>query len=167
MNWEAAGAVGEIFGALIVAATLVYLAAQTRLYRRAMEADAVSKVTSNFNNVHELLIQSEDAAILNEKGHRDPDSLTRGEKLRYFMMVRQTINAYFEMFTQHRAGDIDKQTWEVVRFDIYASQPGVRRFLKDQESTYPKDFVEYYNSLEVLTDPDPVFLMTGGSINDQ
>jgi len=83
------------------------------------------------------------------------------------MMARQTINAYFELFTQYRAGDKDKHAWEIVRFDIYVSQPGVCRFLKDQAFTYPQNFVEYYSALQILTDPDPVFLMTGGSVNDQ
>jgi hypothetical protein len=37
MNWDAAGAVGEILGATVVAITLIYLAVQTRLNKRAME----------------------------------------------------------------------------------------------------------------------------------
>jgi hypothetical protein len=39
LNWEAIGAVGEILGALVVGATLLYLAAQARDLRRATAAD--------------------------------------------------------------------------------------------------------------------------------
>jgi hypothetical protein len=47
VNWEAIGAVGEILGALVVVATLVYLAAQVRESRRATAADIYqSRATS-------------------------------------------------------------------------------------------------------------------------
>ena len=39
LNWEAIGAVGEILGALVVVATLIYLAAQVRESRKATAAD--------------------------------------------------------------------------------------------------------------------------------
>jgi hypothetical protein len=37
MNWDALGAIGEIIGAIAVLATLIYLAIQTRLTRKAVE----------------------------------------------------------------------------------------------------------------------------------
>ena len=39
MNWEAISAVGEIFGAAAVVATLVYLASQIRAQSRANEIE--------------------------------------------------------------------------------------------------------------------------------
>ena len=44
MNWEAAGAVGEILAAIDVAITLIYLAIQTRLNKKTMESSAFSSI---------------------------------------------------------------------------------------------------------------------------
>ena len=166
MNWETAGAVGEILAAIVVAITLIYLAIQTRLNKKAMESSAFSSIMQSWYNNHQLMIQSEEVALLHEKGQRDPNSLTKGEKLRFFMIVRVSVNAYSAMFQQYRSGQIDKQTWESVAFDIYVSQQGVRKYLNDQVHVYEQDFIEYVNSLEEYTVSDPVFLMTGGSAND-
>ena len=50
MNWEAAGAIGEIISALAVFLTLIYLALQIRQNTKAVRASAIdasiSKVTS-------------------------------------------------------------------------------------------------------------------------
>ena len=44
MNWDAAGAIGEIIGAAAVVITLAYLAAQTRLNMRALRASAYEDI---------------------------------------------------------------------------------------------------------------------------
>jgi len=45
MNWDAIGAVGEIFGALAVVVTLIYLARQTKENSRAVKASSARDVT--------------------------------------------------------------------------------------------------------------------------
>ena len=166
MNWDAVGATGEVLGAIVVAITLIYLAVQTHLNKKAMEGKVLSNVLQAFSTSHQSLLNSEELAILNEKGHRNPSSLTKGETLRYFMLVRETTGAYYDMYSQFRNGVIDEQTWKSVRFDVYASQPGVRKFLSDQECIYDPEFIDYYKKLEIFTACDPVFLMTGGSASD-
>ena len=95
-------------GAVVVAVTLIYLAVQTHLNKRALEAAVVSNIQSSWSQSHQSIINSEEVALLNEKGHRDPESLTKGESLRYFMLVRDTTNAYYGMFLQYRNGLIDE-----------------------------------------------------------
>jgi hypothetical protein len=131
-----------------------------------MEGRALSNVLQAFSTSHQLLINSEDLAILNEKGHRNHDVLTKGEALRYFLLVRETTNAYYDMYSQYRNGVIDEKTWKSSRFDVYASQPGVRKFLKDQASIYEPEFLEYTSKIATFTSSDSVFLMTGSSASD-
>ena len=166
MNWDAAGAVGEILGAIVVAVTLIYLAVQTRLNKKAMEASVVSNILDSFSTVHQTIIQSEEIALLHEKGQRDPGSLTKGERLRFFMLVREAFNAYSAMFRQYHNGVIDEQTWESMRFDIYVSQPGVQTYIDNQKSMWEQDFVDYIDSIEKITHPDPVSWMAGFGDND-
>jgi hypothetical protein len=45
MNWEAIGAIGELFGALAVVLTLIYLATQVRQNTLAMRVAAKQEIT--------------------------------------------------------------------------------------------------------------------------
>lgn len=47
MNWEAAGAIGEIVGATAVVATLIYFAIQLRSMQATIVGDSVSRAQSN------------------------------------------------------------------------------------------------------------------------
>ena len=52
MSWEAAGAIGEILGATGVIVTLLYLARQTRINTRAIEASSAREITIAESELH-------------------------------------------------------------------------------------------------------------------
>ncbi len=54
MNWEAIGAVGEIFGALAVVVSLVYLATQIRSQNRESRIAASHEITTAFQGVESV-----------------------------------------------------------------------------------------------------------------
>ena len=161
MNWDAIAAIGELVGAAVVAITLIYLAVQTHLNKKAIIASVISNTLNSFSKVHQAAIQSEVVALLYEKGARDPGSLAKGEGIRFFLLLREAMNGYGAMFRAYRNGLIDEATWTGMRFDIFVSQPGVRKFIEGQRQAWDADFVEYIDSLELYTSSDPVAFMTG------
>ena len=58
MNWEAAGAIGEIVGAIGVLATLIYLAAQIRDNTRSLQAASLQSVLDGPRDRHFLPMAS-------------------------------------------------------------------------------------------------------------
>jgi len=50
MNWEAIGAVGEILGALVVLATIIYLAIQTRISVKVAKAQTPQWISDGINS---------------------------------------------------------------------------------------------------------------------
>ena len=66
MNWDAIGAFGEVFGALAVFLTLIYLAAQLRQHTKAMEETRKVELSRNaqMRTEHRILMQK--TAIENE-----------------------------------------------------------------------------------------------------
>ena len=55
MNWDAIGAIGELFGGIIVVASVVYLAAQIRLHIKTSQDEAYREVFSQLREqLHSL-----------------------------------------------------------------------------------------------------------------
>lgn len=155
------GSIGEFVGSVAILVTLVYLAIQTTLTRREMSSTALNNIFASFKSVNQAVIGSEEVALLYEKGLREPNSLTRGEKLRFFMLVREAANAYLALFRQFKAGIVDEATWKGVAFDVYASTPGVRAFLEEQSELYDEEFVAYYRAIKPYPPSDAVTFMVG------
>ncbi len=59
MNWEAAGAVGELIGAFAVVAMLIYLAIQIRENTRASKSEAFRDSVALWNDVFEMLASAQ------------------------------------------------------------------------------------------------------------
>ena len=93
MNWEAIGAIGELVGATAVLTTLVYLAIQTTLTRKAAEQtakfglhQATKEVLETYSRWRSQLIGTPQLAKILLKARREP--LNEEEKLLF--------SAYFE-----------------------------------------------------------------------
>jgi len=55
MNWEAVGAIGEVFGALVVVGTLLYLALQIRQNSNLAKADYYNKAQMGFSSFRSMV----------------------------------------------------------------------------------------------------------------
>ncbi len=74
MNWDAIGAVGELIGAILVGATLIYLAFQLRQNTKALTSSTFQAVSSNMASnmeffagdptISALLVKAQDATNL-------------------------------------------------------------------------------------------------------
>jgi hypothetical protein len=73
VNWEAAGAIGDIVGAAGVIVTLVYLAVQIRQNTRSLRATAVWDSQMSFVEITETLADGEKTSQVMYRALFDPD----------------------------------------------------------------------------------------------
>lgn len=162
MNIQDLGAIGELIGSIAILVTLIYLAIQTRLNRKALVDAALNELINSFSSVNQSVIQSKEIALFYEKGLRDPTALSKDEALRFFMMIRESMNGFFNLYLHYQSGAINRQTWEGTAFEVFACCPGVIAFMKTQQSSYTPEFRSYFDSIDKNKYDDPVISMVGG-----
>jgi hypothetical protein len=107
MNWDAAGAIGEIIGAFAVLITLVYLVKQIR------HSTDVSKVTVYHEAISQIVESGlePDFASLLVKIQSD-EVLTPEEQTRSFTLATAFIFGHEILLHLFRQGQVDEQLWE-------------------------------------------------------
>ena len=113
MNWEAAGAIGEIVGAAGVIVTLVYLAVQIRQNTRSLRATAVWDSQMSFVAINETLADGGKTSQVMYRALPDPDSLDDFEKHlahRYLRGFFQRMEAQFALYS---SGVLPPELWEL------------------------------------------------------
>ena len=136
MNWEAAGAIGEIAGALAVVVTLAYLAVQVRHNTALAQANAFEQSTETSNAAFQPLLDS-DMAELFLKGCSGYLALDPPDRLRFFVLLAGLFQRFEVVLEKRRLGFVDDLL--VAPYEAYfrdlRSEPGVREYL-DQHMSY-------------------------------
>ena len=110
MNWDAAGAIGEIVGALAVVMSLIYLASQIRIQNREAKISSVHDITEAFR-LAITSFQDEQRAIVYTKALRDFDNLSEAERLQFISMVQGLMRVWEEAFYQYSESRPDHRVW--------------------------------------------------------
>ena len=97
MNWDAAGAIGEIVGALAVVMSLIYLASQIRIQNREAKISSVHDITEAFR-LAITSFQDEQRAIVYTKALRDFDNLSK-PKDKFISMVQGLMRVWEKLST--------------------------------------------------------------------
>ena len=128
MNWEAAGAIGEIVGAAAVVATLVYLAVQIRQSSRIASVQASQHVLEGAAELQARIAGDEDLRRIFASGCRSYDALEGGDRQRFNAIIGEYLMR-FEVQTQmHEAGMLNHDNFAAARRGVVRllSQPGAR-----------------------------------------
>ena len=80
MNWDAVSAIGEVFGGLLVLATLLFLAHQIRQSNRLGQAEAQRDWFAKWNDIMRATAETADVATLFRKGLHSYSTLEKSEK---------------------------------------------------------------------------------------
>ena len=83
MNWEIAGSLGEIIGALAVVISIVYLARQVTQANKTGKAATTLEASKLLSEWHGRLNQTPELAYLFIKGASDSSDFTATCQLRY------------------------------------------------------------------------------------
>ncbi len=147
MNWDMIGALGELFGAIGVFASLFYLAVQ-------MKFNAAETRDATIQSIMELAITFRtqsyhgELAEIRMKANSD-EALTLLESVKF----EGYLSALFELtelvFVQHRKGKLDPEyfdAWEL-RTKAVMSVPRIQQFWSKTKTGYRRSFVEYIDKL--------------------
>ena len=119
MTWEAVGAIGGIVGAIAVVATLIYLASQTKLNRKATElntqalrSSARTEASRYWSEETIRLALSPDMSAIVDQGMIDASVLDDSQRQRLVAWYTQHLIAKDALFHQHQDGSLPDDAWE-------------------------------------------------------
>ena len=100
MNWEAAGAIGEIIGAVAVVSTLIYLSIQIAGTKKAAESQASQRSMDMYSSWRSMLVQNSVFVEVLAKAN-DNLELSPGEKIQ---LEAFTDEYFFAILGSHAMG---------------------------------------------------------------
>lgn len=149
MNWEQAGALGEIIGAVAVVLSLVYLARQIHIQNQESRATAVHQVIEGYrSSVSELL--DPDMAEIWVLGIEDFNQLSTPRRLRFVVYLTVTLRSFENAYFQWRQGRLETDIWKsllAALIDVKSTAAfGV--FWKMRRHHFRPEFADYVEKLE-------------------
>jgi len=112
MNWEAAGAIAEIVGSAAVVITIAYLAVQIRQSTKSARSDSANQSRAAVNDVLSNISNDTESVKTYTKGLIEPDALEFHERIRFDLMIFQTLRVTETIFIEHQNGFVETEMWE-------------------------------------------------------
>jgi hypothetical protein len=149
VNWEAAGAIGEIVGAAAVVISLIYLASQIRTQNREARAASVHQVMHEYSSAVSRLIEPEVADIW-LAAIEDFDSLSPSQRLRFVILNTVVARSFEDAFFQWREGRLDDDVWHSLMPALrdVKSTEAFNRFWELRRHQFRAEFADYVDGLE-------------------
>jgi len=149
MNWEAIGAIGEILGAVMVLATLLFLSNQIRQSNRIAQGQAMRDVVGQFNESMQRWADSTETIPIVQRGLSDYEGLTNAEKAHFAIRIAPMINQFDLMLRLHQSGQFPTDY-----LDDFASvctsvitTPGGKQYWRESSATFSESTVRYLDRL--------------------
>ena len=125
MNWDAIGAIAELFGATGVIASLLYLARQMRNgaadARRAVvdgRRAAAQAVLAKLNTEYESVSTHHQLAEVFVRGSATLSALSPEEAVQFSALLLSFVRPYEELLHYKRAGAVEDWVWESVELVV-------------------------------------------------
>jgi len=149
VNWEAAGAIGEIIGAAAVVISLVYLASQIRTQNRETRAASVHQVLHEYSTAISRLHEPEMADIW-VAAIEDFDSLGPSQRLRFVIYLMVAVRSFEDAYFQWREGRLEDNIWRALLTSLrdLKSTESFARFWELRRHQFRPEFAEYIDNLE-------------------
>ena len=145
MNWDAIGAIAELFGAAGVVLSLLYLSIQMRQSNRLAKRAATQGVLAARAEVNRFLASD---PVLNElvwRGMESPDDLDENEWKRFINAFIPMIRHCEAIFLDHQEGLLRPGTWRSQESSMrrWLSMPGAQRIISQLEPDFEEAFVRH------------------------
>ena len=141
MNWDMAGSIGEVVGALAVLLTLIYIARQLRQANVAAQTAAIQSFFSATESINR------DARVLPQgllaRGLADWNSLTPDEQVVFSHYLLEVASKIHMGFRLHQRGVLDDPTYESWESAFLAiiREPGGAGCWESAKLFWPDDFL--------------------------
>jgi hypothetical protein len=149
VNWEAAGAIGEIIGAAAVVVSLVYLATQIRTQNREARAASVHQVLHEYSTAISKLHEPEMADVW-VAAIEDFDGLSPAQRLRFVIYLMVAVRSFEDAYFQWREGRLEDDVWHPLLSSLIdvKSTEAFACFWELRRHQFRPDFADYIDSLE-------------------
>jgi hypothetical protein len=147
--WEIVSATGEWAGAIVVVASLLYLARQIKQTNEQSRAAARYSFLNAYGLANAAIGEDNHSADVFSRGMRSAE-LDEGEHMQFVVLLGQFFNTWSVMFDLHQEGQLPESQWKVVRTDIKAvlQTPGGFALWNDTlVHNYDGRFVSFVSSL--------------------
>jgi len=107
------GAIGEIFGAIGVIATLVYLAKQIRENSRQVRVGSIIGINHLINEAWNPIYNNDRNIRVWATGLKDPAKLDEEDLALFHLFMARLANVLITAFSQHRLGTLNSDEFRV------------------------------------------------------
>ena len=148
VNWQAVGAIGEVFGALFIFASLVYLATQIRQSSKVVRSQNIHAETEQFQRTMEM---QANPALLNaivKQGRNEDLSYEEANQVECLLM--SSLAASADVFKHHQEGLEVSGSWSVARRRIESM------FLSNWSKAWWKEAGRYVFERDFVAEVDDV-----------
>jgi len=158
MNWEAAGAIGEIIGALAVVISIVYLSTQIRSNTRATKASAGFEAAHSWATTNEWVVDLDPKfkarAVESYRPDANWNEFTPEERTDISLMHRSLFQKLEGQYYLLKYGYLDEGIWKSRSkwAASLVSLPFYREWWiqEQQQHIYSDEFVKVIGSIDVF-----------------
>ena len=157
VSWEAAGAIGEIVGALGVILTLAYLAVQIRQNTDSLRAATLQSMSEASASYNDLLAANAELANIVLTGASDLEALSPADNARFVFAMMALLRRGEHIHRETKRNRLDGEDWAGIRNStlFLMSQPGCRAWWNENARLFSRDFAAWMDGELAKLDPDP------------
>jgi hypothetical protein len=143
MNWDAIGTISEIVGALVVVATLFYLARQIRQSNAQGRRSEIIATFRLFSIARMATAQNEGLADVFVRGSNSYADLTPIEKHRFENLMSERFWVFHSIWDGVQTNAFESYFWGVVEQQIteLLKQPGIKEWWINYKIQFPSEYV--------------------------
>jgi len=162
INWEALGAIANLFAAIGMIATLIYLSIQIRQNTKAVRSSSIQNLVQNFSTTAQAAVENEYIVPLLLKANAGPDRLTEEERGRLHFWFIMTFRRFEGVYFQRDLGIVDAHVidgFERSHLAILMSK-SAQAWWANSKGVFNSGFVSYMEDLLEKGTPEtlhPVF----------
>ena len=157
VEWaQVLGSIGEFVGAIVVVATVLYLARQVRIGARQLQQQAHLSSTEQFIRFLELVAGSEQVSSVWAKARGATGELTPAEAQQFELLVSIGLSGveYHTRASEDPDNDPDAPTWASITGYMLAFPDAAEYWARHRQHFYP-DFAEWVERMVPLPKPTP------------
>jgi hypothetical protein len=149
MSLEELGILAEMFGALAILVTLIYLAIQVKDGARASRSAAVTDATTAMQSFYEQLGSNREASDLFLHGLRDPEALPEDRRFQFLMLMHSCFLGFQRSYFLAREGTLDLELRDSIGTAIEAVNhlPGMHMYWRQRRRFFQDEFVSWVEKL--------------------
>jgi hypothetical protein len=148
MSLEDLGNIGEFVAAVAVVISLVYLAVQIRQNTRSVRSATYQGLFDHIADFQNLFLANEKLGAVWSVGSSKPDSLSRGDRERFDLLVLRFFRQLETLHYQWREGLLNETLFRGWIHDSVrrAEQPGVQLWWDANRSIFGSEFQAWWDS---------------------